>query len=380
MPDEKTPFITARVIGESSRPFVRTMILNAGTANQVRKGQAVVDERGLLGRIYVSGENTSWVILLTDLNSRVPVVIEPSHRRAILAGDNTPAPQLELDVGEGPIRSGDRVLSTGDGGLLPPDLPVGVVTGNGANARVVLFATAASADAVNILDYRVPEPPAPADPATAVPAKTSSSATSPAVAAVPPDSRRITAGGAGSVTERCPALFLLLAAPSRLFGRLIPNSRRPRAGGGRQSADFIYRRFACRPRRSRLAAICYWALARPSLMPPYAVLLIGLVEDLLSGGPPGLWATGFLAGYVLIDRQRKTLLEVNGAGNVVAFTGVMVVAAAGAYAVASAIYLRLLPIAPLLLESIITVILYPLLQPVLHFADRNITRLVRSAG
>ncbi len=189
VPDEKTPFITARVIGESSRPFVRTMILNAGTANQVRKGQAVVDQRGLLGRIYVSGENTSWVILLTDLNSRVPVVIEPSHRRAILAGDNTPAPQLELDVGEGPIRSGDRVLSTGDGGLLPPDLPVGVVTGNGENARVVLFATAASADAVNILDYRVPEPPVPADPATAVPAKTSSSATSPAVAAVPPDSR-----------------------------------------------------------------------------------------------------------------------------------------------------------------------------------------------
>jgi len=104
VPDEKTSFITARVIGESSRPFVRTLILNAGSAQKVSKGQAVVDERGLLGRIYVTGENTSWVILLTDLNSRVPVVIEPSHRRAILVGDNTPAPQLELDVGEGPVR------------------------------------------------------------------------------------------------------------------------------------------------------------------------------------------------------------------------------------------------------------------------------------
>lgn len=181
------------------------------------------------------------------------------------------------------------------------------------------------------------------------------------------------------MTERSPALFLLLAAPSRLFGRLIPIlvalvlvgvANLPISfTGGLLPAPAL-----------ALGAIWYWALARPSLMPPYAVLLIGLVEDLLSGGPPGLWATGFLAGYVLIDRQRKTLLEVNGAGNVVAFTGVMVVAAAGAYAVASAIYLRLLPIGPLLLETIITVILYPLLQPVLHFADRNITRLVRSAG
>ena len=76
IPDPRLASVTARVIGESNRPFIKTMILNAGTAQQVKKGQAVVDDRGLLGRIYVSGERTSWVILLTDLNSRVPVVIE----------------------------------------------------------------------------------------------------------------------------------------------------------------------------------------------------------------------------------------------------------------------------------------------------------------
>ncbi len=167
IPEAKTPFVTARVIGESSRPFVKTMILNAGSAQRAAKGQAVVNERGLLGRIYVTGENTSWVILLTDLNSRVPVVIEPSHRRAILIGDNTPAPQLELDVGDGPVSPGDRVLTTGDGGLLPPDVPVGVVTGKGSDARVVLFATPATADAVNILDYSIPDPPGSADPVPA---------------------------------------------------------------------------------------------------------------------------------------------------------------------------------------------------------------------
>src|SRR4029078_5740251 len=78
VPDATSQAVTARVIGEASRPFIKTMILNAGTAQQVKKGQAVVDDRGLLGRIYVVGEKTSWVILLTDLNSRVPVLIEPA--------------------------------------------------------------------------------------------------------------------------------------------------------------------------------------------------------------------------------------------------------------------------------------------------------------
>ncbi len=72
--DSELPSISARVIGQSSHPFVKTMILNAGNAEGVKSGQAVVDDRGLLGRIYLSGERSSWVILLTDLNSRIPVI------------------------------------------------------------------------------------------------------------------------------------------------------------------------------------------------------------------------------------------------------------------------------------------------------------------
>lgn len=171
IPDPRLVSVTARVIGESNRPFIKTMILNAGTAQQVKKGQAVVDDRGLLGRIYVSGERTSWVILLTDLNSRVPVVIEPSHRRAILTGDNTPAPRLELDVGDGPIKAGDRVISTGDGGLLPPDVPIGVVMGEGGDMRVVLSARPDTTDFVHVIDYHVPEPPGATDPVASTPAR-----------------------------------------------------------------------------------------------------------------------------------------------------------------------------------------------------------------
>ena len=167
VPDPKLPSVTARVIGEVSRPFARTMILNAGTGQQVKKGQAVMDDRGLLGRIYVSGERTSWVILLTDLNSRVPVMLESSHRRAILTGDNTPAPKLELDVGDAPVKAGDRVLSTGDGGLLPPDIPVGVVMQEGSDFRVSLFARPGTTDFVNITSYGIPAPPPAVDPVPA---------------------------------------------------------------------------------------------------------------------------------------------------------------------------------------------------------------------
>ena len=163
VPEEVMPSITARVIGESNRPFVQTMILNAGTEHGVRKGQAVADDRGLIGRIYLTGERTSWVILLTDLSSRVPVVIESSQRRAILAGDNTPMPALDLDLAGGTATPetaapGDRVLSTGDGGLLPAGVPVGVVVKDGFGLRVALFAGSAG-DYVRILEYDVPAPP-----------------------------------------------------------------------------------------------------------------------------------------------------------------------------------------------------------------------------
>lgn len=161
VPDAKLPSVTARVIGESSRPFIKTMILNAGTDHGVLKGQAVTDERGLIGRTFVVGAHTSWVILLSDLNSRVPVFIESSRRRAILTGDNTPTPHLELDIGVNRVKPGDRVLSSGDGGLLPPDLPIGTIVADGDDYRVALFATPEAADYVRVLGYTLPaEPPA----------------------------------------------------------------------------------------------------------------------------------------------------------------------------------------------------------------------------
>ncbi|HEY0302102.1 MAG TPA: rod shape-determining protein MreC, partial [Rhizomicrobium sp.] len=120
VPDPGLSSVGARVIGRANRPFLQTMILDAGKAQGVKPGQGVIDARGMLGRIFLTGDHTSWVILLTDLNSRVPVTIEPGNVQAIMAGDNSSAPSIDLLSQNVRLKAGDQVVSSGDGGLLPP--------------------------------------------------------------------------------------------------------------------------------------------------------------------------------------------------------------------------------------------------------------------
>lgn len=139
------------------RPFQQTMIIDAGRANGVKPGQAVVDPRGMIGRIFIAGAHTSWVIQLTDLNSHIPVTIEPGNVQAIMAGDNSSEPMIEVVSQNASLKDGDQVASSGDGSLLPPGLPIGTLhaTGNGT-FRVSLLADPASSLDVNILDYKRP--------------------------------------------------------------------------------------------------------------------------------------------------------------------------------------------------------------------------------
>ncbi len=155
--------ITARVIGRSSKPFLETMILNAGKTQGVQAGQAVVDEHAMIGRVFLTGERSAWVILLTDLNSRIPVIIMPGNIQAIMAGDNSVAPTLETLAQGAALKDGMQVLTSGDGGLLPPGLAVGTLVSDGTRMRVALLADAGTSDEVQVIDYKSsPEaPPAP---------------------------------------------------------------------------------------------------------------------------------------------------------------------------------------------------------------------------
>jgi rod shape-determining protein MreC len=163
VPDPQLSSVMARVIGRSNQPFLQTMILDAGKAQGVKPGQAVIDARGMIGRIFLTGRHTAWVILLTDLNSRIPVRIEPGNAQAIMAGDNTDAPVLDLLSQNVVLKPGAQVVSSGDGGLLPPGLAIGTVVSNSTGGyRVVLLADSGSSEDVNVVDFKLKteQPPA----------------------------------------------------------------------------------------------------------------------------------------------------------------------------------------------------------------------------
>ena len=155
VPDPAMSSVVARVIGRANHPFLQTMILDAGRANGVQPGQAVIDQRGMIGRIYLTGERTSWVILLTDLNSRVPVAIEPNTDQAIMAGDNSPNPVIETLAHGVQLKADAQVVTSGDGDILPAGIPIGVVVPEGNGYRVALFADQSTAQDVEVVDFKL---------------------------------------------------------------------------------------------------------------------------------------------------------------------------------------------------------------------------------
>jgi rod shape-determining protein MreC len=170
VPDPKMDGVLAGVIGRANRPFLQTMILDAGRDSHALPGEAVMDARGMIGRVYLSGRRTSWVILLTDLNSRIPVTITASSGKAsnipaIMTGDNSKMPVLEMVSRTVTLHAGDQVTSSGDGGLLPVGLPIGTVVRDGDGWRVALLADATEAQDVEVLNFAKPpeNPPAAAE-------------------------------------------------------------------------------------------------------------------------------------------------------------------------------------------------------------------------
>ncbi|HEY1836652.1 MAG TPA: rod shape-determining protein MreC [Rhizomicrobium sp.] len=170
VPDPATDAITARVIGRENRPFVSTMILDAGKSHDVKPGEAVIDARGFLGRIFLAGDHTSWVILATDLNSRIPVVIQPGNVQAMMTGDDSRAPLLEFKSQNAQIKAGQPIVTSGDGGLLPAGLPVGVAVWDGHNFRAALLADPSTSEDVRILALKNPPEATPASTQSDLPA------------------------------------------------------------------------------------------------------------------------------------------------------------------------------------------------------------------
>lgn len=121
-------YISARVIADTGGPYVRALIVTAGREDGVREGMAAMTGEGLIGRVVEVGEWSSRILLITDLSSRIPVIIAGSGEHAILAGENRPNPRLLYLPQDAVVHVGSRVMTSGHGGVFPPELPVGIVT------------------------------------------------------------------------------------------------------------------------------------------------------------------------------------------------------------------------------------------------------------
>lgn len=134
-------FITARIIADSDTAFVRSVLVMAGSENGVTTDQAVLGGEGLMGRVVEAGRKSARVLLLTDMNARVPVFVGGENIRAMLAGNNTDNPEIIHLPPQTAIKAGDRVITSGHGGLYPYGLPVGeIVAADNGELRVRLYA------------------------------------------------------------------------------------------------------------------------------------------------------------------------------------------------------------------------------------------------
>ena len=123
--DPDLTYVTGVVLTDSGSPFRKSVLLNIGERDGLRDGLAAMDGIGLVGRVSGLGQETARVLLLTDNNSRLPINIQPSGQTAILSGDNSPLPVIEFLEKPELVRPGDRVVTSGDGGVFPADLLVG---------------------------------------------------------------------------------------------------------------------------------------------------------------------------------------------------------------------------------------------------------------
>lgn len=158
--------IAAQLVLDSGGPFMRTLVANAGADHGVRVGFIAINENGLVGRVVSVGRRSSRVLMLDDYNSRIPVMGEASRVRAVMAGQATQppelltgpfhveAPRLDFIVGAQSLREGERMVTSGDGGLYPRGIPVGVAHRVGEGQwRVALSASSRAIDFVRLAPF-----------------------------------------------------------------------------------------------------------------------------------------------------------------------------------------------------------------------------------
>ncbi len=161
-PPPEATFVTARVIAEEGNAFSHSLIAYTAGNPNVKKGQVVLSENGVIGRVEQVGQMYSKIILITDINSKIPVVVERTRVRGILSGDNTSIPKLVFVPLDAKLAIGDRIVTSGVAGVFPPGLPVGKIVSTDKNdIKVKVLGNLDRVEYVRIVDYHIIDAPEP---------------------------------------------------------------------------------------------------------------------------------------------------------------------------------------------------------------------------
>lgn len=151
----RSDFVTARVIAEEGDAFSHSMIAYIGNEN-VKKGQVALSDRGVIGRVDKVGQRYVKIILITDINSKIPVMVEKSRIRGILSGDNSTMPKLIFIPLDAKVNVGDRIVTSGVAGVFPAGLPIGKVIKVSKNEIVVKpFSSLEQLEYIRLVDYGI---------------------------------------------------------------------------------------------------------------------------------------------------------------------------------------------------------------------------------
>ena len=143
-------FVSARVMLDKQSPYLNSFIINSGSNKEIKNGMAVLDRKNFVGRIVDVNFFSSRVLLVTDLNSKIPVLIEPSGYHAILSGRGKDEPTLEYLPQNHEVQSGNKVYTSGKEGIFTPGIPIGEVKKSTKKFFVSLFSDISQIMFVNV--------------------------------------------------------------------------------------------------------------------------------------------------------------------------------------------------------------------------------------
>jgi len=129
----KSDTIIAKVLSDKSSPFLRSIIINKGSKHKINLGMVVMDGAYLVGKVVEVNYLSSRVLLLSDLNSKIPVIVEPNAVFSILSGTGKDHGIIQYSKKYEDIKNESVIYTSGAGSLFKAGIPIGKINNNFLN-------------------------------------------------------------------------------------------------------------------------------------------------------------------------------------------------------------------------------------------------------